>query len=100
MSIITTIFGTLLYLAVGLIASSVTVDHINDLCEKVEAYNPSYRNRLWFHVTLKRTKVKEFMVDVVFMVFWPAICIAAILKAEWEYDTIVHHSAFERKASR
>lgn len=94
---ITTIFGIAVYVLIGFLASSITTDHVNNLCRKVASVDPRYQDRLWFTIRLKRTKFMEFVVDVVFMVFWPIFCIMVILKAEWQYDLIVHHSAFERR---
>ena len=94
---ITTIFGIAVYVLIGFLASFITTDHVNNLCRKVASVDPRYQDRLWFTIRLKRTKYMEFVVDVVFMVFWPIFCVAAILKAEWQYDLIVHHSAFTNK---
>lgn len=94
---ITIILGVALYIATGLLFSDVTTNHVNDLCKKVAEYDPRYCERMWFHITLKKTKTKEFIVDVAFLIIWPVACIAAILKAEREYDLIVHHSAFTNK---
>lgn len=93
---LTTMFGIVVYVLIGLLASSITTDHVNNLCKEVASVDPRYKDRLWFTIQLKRTKIMEFVVDVVFMVFWPIFCVAAILKAEWQYDLIVHHSAFDK----
>ena len=97
---VTIIFGVALYIATGLMISDITTSYVKDLCKKVAEYDPRYCDRMWFHITLKKTKTKEFIVDVIFLVMWPVACIAAILKAEWQYDLIVHHSAFANRTVR
>ena len=97
---ITTILGTVVYTLVGIIFTNMTNDHIIELANEVSKIDPRYIDRLWLRVTLVKTPFKELLVDIVFIVFWPAICIAAILKAEWNYDLIVNHSAFVKNGSR
>lgn len=100
MNWLTTIAGVAVYIGVGSILSKVTTDHINDLYEKVWKIKPQYADRLWFHIPITLTKTNKFLVELAFMVIWPVFCIMAILKAEWEYDLIVHHSAFTKGTPR
>ena len=88
------IIGMLVYTIVGLIMANVTYNYIKELELKVGAIDGRYCERLWYRVKIRYTGFNKFMVDLGFMIFWPAICIAAIMKAEKEYDIIVRHSAF------
>lgn len=97
MVILTNILGVAVYIGMGALLSKMTTDHIYDLYEKVWAIKPQYAKRLWFHIPIALTKTNKFLVELAFMVIWPVFCIAAILKAEREYDLIVHHSAFTTK---
>lgn len=88
------IIGMLVYTIVGLFMANVTYNYIKELELKVGAIDGRYCERLWCRVKIRKTTLNKFMADVAFMIFWPAICIAAIMKAEKEYDIIVRHSAF------
>lgn len=97
MNWLTTILGTVVYTLVGLLFMDLVNKHIMELEKEVAKIDARYLNRLWLRVTLKKTAFMELFVDIVFIVFWPAICVAAVLKAEWNYDLIVNHSAFMRR---
>ena len=78
---------------------TVVNDYLNELYKKVaDVYDMRYAERLYYHIPVTETKANKFMVDLIFDIAWPAICIAMILKAEKEYDIIVHHSAFRKNA--
>lgn len=98
MTFLYNLIGMALYTIVGLVFNNLTMKHIRALTDKVCEIDNRYGDRLWFTITMKDCPFNRFLVDVIFLAFWPAICIAAILKAEYEYDLIVHHSAFERRA--
>lgn len=97
---IVTIFGVAVYIGIGSILSKVTTDHINELGEKVWEIDPRYEERLWYHIPITITPVNKFLVEIAFTVIWPIFCIIAILKAEREYDLIVHRSAFTNRTVR
>lgn len=91
------LLGMAVYTVVGLMFNHFTMKHIRALTDKVCEIDDRYGDRLWFTITMKDRPFNRFLVDIVFVIFWPAICIAAILKAEWEYDIIMNHSAFTTK---
>ena len=94
------LYGGLAYIIAGLVMNSITTKYIQKLTDEVmEVYgNKRYAEMLWYSVPAKDTKLNRFLVDVAFTVFWPAICIAAILKAEWNYDKITRRNAFRKNA--
>ena len=97
MNWLTTIFGTVAYTLIGLLFMDLVNKHIMELEKEVAKIDKRYLDRLWLRVSLKKSLFMERLVDILFIVFWPAICIAAVLKAEWEYDLIINHSAFKTR---
>ena len=94
------VVGIAVYTAMGQIFMNVVADYIDRLAEEVRRIDVRYAKRLYLRFTVMRTRAREVMVNVAFMIFWPVICIAAILKAEWEYDLIMHHTPFGKGCSR
>lgn len=86
-----------IYSFVGLGFNGVTMRHIQKLTAEASKIDERYGDRLWFTITMRDRPFNRFLVDIIFLMFWPAICIAAILKAEYEYDLIIHRSAFTTK---
>ena len=97
MIILITMLGVAMYSIAGWLFMNETFRHIKSLEENVDRIDPRYSKRLWYRVTVKKTTINQILVDILFIIGWPVICIVAILKAEWEYDLIMHHSAFATK---
>ena len=99
LGILITILGVGAYTVMGRLFMNIAYDHIKNLEKEVEKIDPRYCERLWYRISIKKTNLNQILMDLFFIIAWPAITIASILKAEWNYDVIVHHSAFERRSS-
>jgi hypothetical protein len=97
MEILTTVIGMAVYTLVGLLFMELTYAHVKDLEAEVEKIDPRYCKRLWYCVSIKKTTLNQILADILFITVWPVICVMSILKAEWNYDLIVNHSAFTKK---
>ena len=97
MIILITALGVAMYSLAGWLFMNETFRHVKSLEEDVKMIDPRYCKRLWYRVPVKKTTLNQILVDIAFIIGWPVICIAAILKAEWEYDLIVNHSAFKTR---
>lgn len=93
------LIGGFAYIIIGRIMNCITANYIQRLTDTVmETYGDErFARMLWYRIPLKDTDLNQFLVSVVFTVFWPAICIAAILKAEWNYDKVMHRNACRRR---
>ena len=100
MMILVTMLGMAMYSVAGWLFMNETYKHIKSLEEDVEMIDPRYCKRLWYRIPVKKTIFNQILVNVFFVIGWPVICIGSILKAEWEYDLIVNHSAFTTTKNR
>ena len=93
------LIGGAVYCIVGCIFDLITLKYLQSLTDKVmEVYNDyRYADMIWYSISVKDTKLNRLIANVVFTAFWPITCIAAILKAEWNYDKIMRRNAFRRK---
>lgn len=93
------LIGGFVYIIVGKVINRITIRYLQELSDKVmSVYNDErYANMLWFSVPVTDTKWNRLLVEVIFTVFGPIICIAAILKAEWNYDKVMRRNAFRRE---
>lgn len=93
------LFGGLAYILVGKLMNCVTMGYLQKLTDKVMAVygDERYARMLWYRVPVVNTRLNQLLVEVIFTVFWPIICVAAILKAEWNYDKVMHRNAFRRE---
>ena len=74
-------------------------NYLGELEEKVARYaDPRYCKMLYFNIGIKvnDTKINHFVVDVICLIIWPVLCIATLLKAEYEYDRIVRQSVWRK----
>ena len=94
------LIGGLVYVIVGEIFNRMIANYIWELTDKVlDTFGDErYARMLWYTLSLKDTTFNRFIVNVLFTVFWPVACIVSILKAESNYDRIMHRNAFRRKA--
>lgn len=94
------LIGGFVYIIIGLVINSITTKYIQELTDKVmDLYGDErYAKMLWYSIPLVNTTFNQLMVSIVFTAFWPMICIAAILKAEWNYDKVTRRNAFRREA--
>lgn len=85
------VLGMLVYFVLGLAATEVTYLYLKRLEKDVNAIDERYSSRLYFAVNYKNNFNKVIKIILLWTV-WPIVCIACIIKAEWEYDVIVRHS--------
>ena len=85
------VLGSIAYLIAGLVMTPVVVDYIRKLADDVAMVDERYVKRMYFtiHYTSERNRL---ILSVLLFTIWPAVLIAAILKAEKQYDIIVRHS--------
>lgn len=93
------LIGGFVYCVAGLVFDLVTLRYLQELENKImRAYgDPRYAKMIWYSVSVKDTKLNRLIVNIIFTAFWPVTCITAILKAEWNYDKIMHRNAFRRE---
>ena len=94
------LFGGLIWIILCRIISKITTNYLWELTDKVmNAYgNERYARMLWYNIKIKDTKLNQFLINVTYTIFWPVVCIAAILKAESNYDRIMRrNAAFKRR---
>ena len=90
-------FTVAVYVLAGILITDVVNDYLDKLARDVAEIDERYCKRLFFHLNLGRdTPAKDIMVGIAVKMFWPVVCIAAIVKAEKEYDLIVRRSAWRR----
>lgn len=90
------LIGSVIYTVVGMLMMNVVSDYLKELEVKVAEVDVRYCERLYYHIPVIKTKFNKCLADVAFLMLWPAICIAAILKAERQYDIIVRHAVNRR----
>lgn len=93
------LFGGMLYIIVGQACNKITANYLWELYDKVmDVHDERYAKMILYNVPVMDTKFNRILVDVIFVTFWPAICIAVILKAEVAYDRIMRRNVFRRNA--
>jgi len=93
------LIGGFVYIIIGKVMDRATAHYLWELTDKVmDVYGDErYARMLWYNVPVMKTKRNQVLADVIFTTFWPVICIASILKAEWNYDKIMHRNVFRRE---
>ena len=90
------ILGAIAYTIVGQLMIKVTYNYLKELEAKTATIDPRFCDKLWITIDVKSEKTK-IILEWLWKFFWPVTCIAAILKAEWEYSSIRHH-VFARRS--
>lgn len=95
------LIGGFVYIIVGRAMNCVITNYLWELTDKVMASydDERYAKMLWYNIPVVDTKWNRLLVSMVFTALWPIICIASILKAEWNYDKITRRNAFRKEAS-
>ena len=93
------LIGGFAYIIAGKILDQVVSNYLWELTDKVMSVygDERYAKMLWYDVPVRDTKWNRLFVNMIFTIFWPVIYIAAILKAEWNYDKIMRRNAFRKE---
>lgn len=91
--------GGLAYILIGKLWCHLTTMYLWKLTEKVmDVYHDKrYAKMLWYNIPEAKTKIRELIQDMLLMAAWPIVCIAAIFKAEWNYDRIMRKNCFRKE---
>lgn len=85
--------GSMVYIMLGGLFYFIIVPaYINQLCADVEMVNAKYLKKMRF--TIVASGRKRRMLETLLFTVWPATCIAVILKAEYNYDSIIRRSIY------
>lgn len=85
------LIGSIIYVLAGIVMTKVTRAYLKELEKDVANVDYRYVRRMYFALPAKTERQKDIW-EVVLLAIWPVFCIAAILKAEWQYDIIVRHA--------
>lgn len=93
------LIGGFVYIIIGRVMNCITANYLQELTDKVMTVHGDerYAKMLWYSIPVTDTKLNQLLVSMIFTAFWPIICIAAILKAEWNYDKVMRRNAFRRE---
>lgn len=94
------LIGGFAYIIIGRVMNCITANYLQDLTDEVMNVHGDerYAKMLWYNIPVTDTKLNRLLVSMIFTAFWPVICIASILKAEWNYDKVMRRNVFRRKA--
>ena len=83
---------SIVYVVAGYFMTKIVCRYLENLGDKVSTFDDRYRKNLYFKLRATTERQKNIW-EIVLLAIWPVFCVAAIIKAEWNYDSIVRRNA-------